>query len=100
MLIGDAAHVFPPFGGQGIATGIRDAQALGWRLAMMDHLNASPSVREKILTGWSQERRHGWEAATLATKLNGSIVNQTASWSGLFYRICMRLLWLLPGGTR
>ncbi|MBE3043023.1 FAD-dependent monooxygenase, partial [Candidatus Bathyarchaeota archaeon] len=46
MLIGDAAHVFPPFGGQGIATGIRDAQGLGWRLAMMSKLRLSPDVQQ------------------------------------------------------
>ncbi|KAF9895305.1 hypothetical protein FE257_000209 [Aspergillus nanangensis] len=100
MLIGDAAHVFPPFGGQGIATGIRDAQSLGWRLAMMDRMNTPQPTRERILTGWSQERRHAWEAATLSTKLNGSIVNQTSFWSGWLYATWMRFLWLFRRGAR
>ncbi|PGG97441.1 hypothetical protein AJ79_09202 [Helicocarpus griseus UAMH5409] len=100
MLIGDAAHVFPPFGGQGIAAGIRDAQALSWRLALMSNLNASPQIRERILTGWSQERRHAWNAATLATRLNGSIVNQRSFLGGLIYRTCMRILWWFPSIAR
>lgn len=96
LLIGDAAHVFPPFGGQGIATGIRDAQGLAWRLSIMSNLKADSEVRERILAGWSQERRHAWNAATQATKLNGSIVNQRSFFGGLVYRACMRILWWFP----
>lgn len=33
LLAGDAAHVHPPFGGQGLNLGIGDAVNLGWKLA-------------------------------------------------------------------
>jgi 2-polyprenyl-6-methoxyphenol hydroxylase-like FAD-dependent oxidoreductase len=33
LLAGDAAHVHPPFGGQGLNLGIQDAFNLGWKLA-------------------------------------------------------------------
>ena len=33
LLAGDAAHVHPPFGGQGLNLGIQDAVNLGWKLA-------------------------------------------------------------------
>ena len=33
MLAGDAAHVHPPLGGQGLNLGIQDAFNLGWKLA-------------------------------------------------------------------
>ncbi|GAA4640297.1 FAD-dependent monooxygenase [Actinoallomurus vinaceus] len=33
LLAGDAAHVHPPFGGQGLALGFGDAVNLGWKLA-------------------------------------------------------------------
>src|ERR1700727_553349 len=33
LLAGDAAHVHPPLGGQGLNTGVQDAVNLGWKLA-------------------------------------------------------------------
>jgi 2-polyprenyl-6-methoxyphenol hydroxylase-like FAD-dependent oxidoreductase len=35
MLAGDAAHVHPPHGGQGLNTGVQDAVNLGWKLAQV-----------------------------------------------------------------
>ena len=33
LLAGDAAHIHPPFGGQGLNLGVQDAFNLGWKLA-------------------------------------------------------------------
>ncbi len=35
LLAGDAAHVHPPMGGQGLNTGVQDAVNLGWKLAQV-----------------------------------------------------------------
>lgn len=35
LLAGDAAHIHSPLGGQGLNTGVGDAENLGWKLAMV-----------------------------------------------------------------
>ena len=44
FLLGDAAHIHSPVGGQGMNTGIGDAANLGWKLAGVLHGNASASL--------------------------------------------------------
>nr|HBK45049.1 2-polyprenyl-6-methoxyphenol hydroxylase [Xanthomonadaceae bacterium] len=52
FLAGDAAHVHPPTGGQGLNTGVQDAYNLGWKLAAV-----LKGAREDLLDSYESERR-------------------------------------------
>lgn len=63
FLLGDAAHLLPPFGGQGLSLGLRDAHALAWRLA-----------EERELDTWEAERRAAARAALALALGWGAVV--------------------------
>ncbi|KAL6840352.1 hypothetical protein ACP4OV_030162 [Aristida adscensionis] len=53
ILVGDAAHQFPPAGGFGMNTGIQDAHNLAWKLCLLLNGVASPSIMQT----YESERR-------------------------------------------
>jgi hypothetical protein len=52
LLVGDAAHVHPPTGGQGLNTSVQDAYNLGWKLA-----SVIGGTSETLLDSYEEERR-------------------------------------------
>lgn len=52
FLAGDAAHVHPPTGGQGLNTSIQDAYNLGWKIAA-----SLQGAEKELLNSYEQERR-------------------------------------------
>jgi 2-polyprenyl-6-methoxyphenol hydroxylase-like FAD-dependent oxidoreductase len=57
FLVGDAAHVHSPAGGQGMNTGIQDALNLGWKLAFAATDTPDPTTAEVLLETYDRERR-------------------------------------------
>ncbi len=53
MLAGDAAHIHPPIGGQGLNLGLQDAFNLGWKLAAA----VAGWAPEGLLDSYQEERR-------------------------------------------
>ncbi len=65
FLAGDAAHIHPPTGGQGLNTSIQDAYNLGWKLAAV--LGGAPDA---LLASYEEERRPvAADVLGLSTKL-------------------------------
>ncbi|KAF9869768.1 FAD binding domain-containing protein [Colletotrichum karsti] len=75
LLIGDAAHVFPPFAGQGIASGVRDAHQLAWRLALLLRTNTDPDTNTDVLESWAAERRRSVDDAARMSMVSGTVCN-------------------------
>ncbi|MFN4282021.1 MAG: bifunctional 3-(3-hydroxy-phenyl)propionate/3-hydroxycinnamic acid hydroxylase [Alphaproteobacteria bacterium] len=71
FLAGDAAHLTPPFAGQGMNSGIRDAHNLSWKIAAVTQGRLAPS----LLDSYSTERRgHAWSLIMMAVRM-GQVMN-------------------------
>jgi 4,5-epoxidase len=70
LLAGDAAHAHAPFGGQGMLTGLGDAENLGWKLALV----IKGLAGDRLLDSYQAERRPLAEdvlrATTAVTKID------------------------------
>ncbi|MFM2072650.1 MAG: hypothetical protein RLZZ623_2914 [Actinomycetota bacterium] len=75
FLLGDAAHQMPPFMGQGMCSGIRDAANLVWKLAEVIHESAEPV----LLDSYESERRTHVEAVTALSIDAGVLLGKLAA---------------------
>jgi 3-(3-hydroxy-phenyl)propionate hydroxylase len=91
-LAGDAAHLMPPFAGQGMNSGIRDAANISWKLAEV----ARGRIGPLLLESYERERReHVSDMIKLALRM-GSIMGPRSDIHGLLTRAFFRALALWP----
>lgn len=70
LLAGDSAHQTPPFLGQGLCAGVRDAANLAWKLAAVLRQGADPALLD---TYESERAPHVQAFIELAVRLGGVI---------------------------
>ncbi|MFO1407871.1 MAG: bifunctional 3-(3-hydroxy-phenyl)propionate/3-hydroxycinnamic acid hydroxylase [Steroidobacteraceae bacterium] len=92
VLAGDAAHVTPPFVGQGLVAGLRDAANLAWKLAWIVRGAASPAVLESYDT----ERRPHARAMIDLARFMGHLIMPRSRLKALLVHGTVRALRLLP----
>ncbi|WP_159851048.1 bifunctional 3-(3-hydroxy-phenyl)propionate/3-hydroxycinnamic acid hydroxylase MhpA [Nocardia sp. CY41] len=96
FLLGDAAHLTPPFIGQGMGAGLRDAANLSWKLAGV--LRAE--LPESVLDTYEQERRpHAHKMIRLA-KLTGLTMTEGGELGNRLRGMVAPHLHHIPGLTR
>ena len=96
FLLGDAAHVMPPFGGQGMNTGARDAANLCWKIAGVLRGQASHGS----LKSYDEERRDHIKATVDYSVRVGKLANIRSRSLGGLRDACFGLANLLPSVRR
>lgn len=93
LLLGDAAHVTPPFAGQGMNSGLRDAHNVAWKLALV--LNGEAD--ESIMDSYDEERRDpAWAMIQLAVAM-GQVVMPQGTEQVAFRDMLLKALQPFPG---
>ncbi|GAA4205755.1 bifunctional 3-(3-hydroxy-phenyl)propionate/3-hydroxycinnamic acid hydroxylase MhpA [Actinocatenispora rupis] len=92
FLAGDAAHLTPPFIGQGLGAGIRDAANLAWKLAGVLH----GTLPARLLDTYQPERERHVRALIREAKLAGALMTAGGRAGDLARRFVAPRLRLLP----
>jgi 2-polyprenyl-6-methoxyphenol hydroxylase-like FAD-dependent oxidoreductase len=82
FLIGDAAHIHSPVGGQGMNTGLQDAYNLAWKLAGV----VTGQLKPGILSSYAEERMPVARALLKSTDRAFNVVTSQNIFANLFKR--------------
>ncbi len=92
FIAGDAAHQMPPFAGQGMCSGLRDAHNLAWKLALVLKQGAQP----QLLDSYSQERIPHVTRMTKGTMFLGNLVQTQSPWRARVRDLLFKTLFSIP----
>ena len=89
FLLGDAAHMMPPFAGQGLNSGIRDAANVTWKIADV----LAGRLAESALASYDTERRpHSAATVRLSARLGRLVMTTDAHLAERRDRVVERIL--------
>lgn len=89
--------ILVPVGGQGIASGFRDAASLAWRLALLCHQSSQALLPHNgILTAWYTERKQQLERSLASTIENGIFVTESDPFKIFFRNWSLWLIGFVP----
>jgi 3-(3-hydroxy-phenyl)propionate hydroxylase len=92
FLAGDAAHLMPPFAGQGMNSGVRDAHNLAWKLVAV----ASGRLGDSLLDTYEIERRDHAAAMTQLAIRMGRVMMPRNRPAAIAMQMFFRALALYP----
>ncbi|WP_433714289.1 bifunctional 3-(3-hydroxy-phenyl)propionate/3-hydroxycinnamic acid hydroxylase [Nocardia sp. CA-084685] len=93
FLLGDAAHLTPPFIGQGMGAGLRDAVNLAWKLAGV----LTADLPATVLDTYEIERKPHAHAMIRLAKFTGRAMTDGGEFGNLLRRLIAPRLHRLPG---
>ncbi|HTJ69882.1 MAG TPA: FAD-dependent monooxygenase [Actinospica sp.] len=94
FLLGDAAHMMPPFAGQGLNSGIRDAANLCWKLARV----LEGVAGDELLETYERERLPHARATVRLSVLLRNVVMTTRMSAAVLRDLVIRAAMLTPAG--
>ncbi|WP_322048538.1 bifunctional 3-(3-hydroxy-phenyl)propionate/3-hydroxycinnamic acid hydroxylase [Paraburkholderia sp. J67] len=96
LLAGDAAHIMPVWQGQGYNSGIRDANNLGWKLAMV----AKGQADGRLLDTYTVERRAHARSMIHLSEVAGDIFAPATRFGARFRDVFVKSMNVFPAVKR
>ena len=92
FLAGDAAHLTPPFAGQGMNSGVRDTANLAWKLAAV----VRGELPQSLLSTYTDERKpHAWALIEMAVRI-GNFMQPKSVLAAMLAQGALKLCSLYP----